>query len=157
MNTEEIKAQLIEAGATEEDITKVDFATIENLIDNATSIEGLCKALKRAYPDFNEAEFKKVVAEYSKDSEEAQDLSEDDLEAVAGGSVGSWLKENKNWLIPVASGLAVLGIAGRFIYKYRQRKAYDKALEDFNNQKLITPGMMKKFDKKMGDRPGLFF
>ena len=26
MNTEEIKAQLIEAGATEEDITKVDFA-----------------------------------------------------------------------------------------------------------------------------------
>ena len=112
MNEQEFKAQLREAGAQEEAIAKINFAKIESIIDGASSIEDLCKGLKKAYPDFNEADFKKTIAANSKDSDDTQDLSDEALEAVAGGSAGSWLKKNKDWLIPVASlaiGGAIIG------------------------------------------------
>lgn len=116
MNINEIKAELISAGAKEEDLAKVDFAKLESIFDGANNIEGLCKSLKEAYPTFDEAEFKKAIEENSKDSEEAQNLSDEDLAAVAGGSVGSWLNKNKSWLIPVAA-VMVVG-AGYGIFKY---------------------------------------
>ena len=116
MNMNELKAELIAAGAKEEDLAKVDFANIEHIIDGANDIEGLCKALKEAYPTFDEAAFKQVIAEQTKKTDDAQELSDDDLEAVAGGSVGSWLNKNKEWLIPVAT-VAVLGI-GYSLFRY---------------------------------------
>ena len=36
MNEKELKTQLLEAGATEEQIAKVDFAKIESIIDKHT-------------------------------------------------------------------------------------------------------------------------
>ena len=111
MNTNDYKKQLLEMGVKEEEIAKIDFAKIENIIDSAKSIEGLCKAFKDVYPDFNESEFKKAIIENTKESEEAQDLSDDALEAVAGGSLGSWLKKNKKEILYTAVGVGAFGAA----------------------------------------------
>ena len=43
---------------------------------------------------------RKVIAENTKSSKITLDLSDSDLEDVAGGSAGSWLNKNKDWLIP---------------------------------------------------------
>ena len=67
MNTNDYKKQLLEMGVKEEEIAKIDFAKIENIIDSAKSIEGLCKSLKEALPNFNEEEFKKAISESSKE------------------------------------------------------------------------------------------
>ena len=124
MNMNELKAELIAAGAKEEDLAKVDFANIEHIIDGANDIEGLCKALKEAYPAFDEAAFKRAIAEQTKKTDDAQELSDDDLEAVAGGSVGSWINKNKEWLIPVAT-VVILGI-GYSIFRYCKNSAQAK-------------------------------
>ena len=121
MNMNELKAELIAAGAKEEDLAKVDFANIEHIIDGANDIEGLCKALKEAYPAFDEAAFKRAIAEQTKKTDDAQELSDDDLEAVAGGS---WINKNKEWLIPVAT-VVILGI-GYSIFRYCKNSAQAK-------------------------------
>lgn len=107
MNEKEFKAQLREAGAPEEAIAKIDFTKIEGIVDEAESLEGLCKTMKEAFPDFDETEFKKAIAQNAKNNDEVEDISEEALEAVAGGSVGSWMKKNKEYVI----GAALLGIA----------------------------------------------
>ena len=127
MNERELKKYLLEAGASNDAVAKVDFAKIESIIDEASSIEDLCKTLKETYPDFDEAEFKKAIADYLKEEDAPQELSDDDLEAVAGGSVGSWLNENKAWLIPVVTTVAIVGI-GVGVHKYRQYKQRNKDL-----------------------------
>ena len=140
MNEKELKEQLLAAGATEEAIAKVDFAKIESIIDAASSIDGLCKALKEAYPDFNEAEFRKAIAENTKGSEDAEDLSDSDLEAVAGGSVGSWLNKNKAWIIPVASVAAIGLIVGTGIYLKKRADAAEAARwEKWDREHPVNP------------------
>ena len=140
MNINELKAELIAAGAREEDLAKVDFANIEHIIDGANDIEGLCKALKEAYPAFDEAAFKRAIAEQTKKTDDAQELSDDDLEAVAGGSVGSWINKNKEWLIPVAT-VVILGI-GYSIFRYCKNSAQAKQKAAFQKtpKKTETPG-----------------
>ena len=140
MNINELKAELIAAGAREEDLAKVDFANIEHIIDDANDIKGLCKALKEAYPTFDEAAFKRAIAEQTKKTDDAQELSDDDLEAVAGGSVGSWINKNKEWLIPVAT-VVILGI-GYSIFRYCKNSAQAKQKAAFQKtpKKTETPG-----------------
>ena len=138
MNMNELKAELIAAGAKEEDLAKVDFANIEHIIDGANDIEGLCKALKEAYPAFDEVSFKRAIAEQTKKTDDAQELSDDDLEAVAGGSVGSWINKNKEWLIPVAT-VAVLGI-GYSIFRYCKNSAQAKQKAAFQKVPATTTG-----------------
>lgn len=125
MDEKEFKEQLLLAGASEEQIAKVDFEKMESIFDKANSIEDLCKVLKENYPDFNEAEFKKAIVENEKADGGALNLSDADLESVAGGSVGSWLNKNKAWLIPVAA-FAAAGI-GYGVYKYKQNKLMAEA------------------------------
>ena len=103
------KKKILEMGVSQEEVAKVDFAKIKDIIDGAKSIEGLCKAVKDVYPDFNESEFKNAIIENAKESEEAQDLSDDALEAVAGGSLGSWLKKNKKEILYTAVGVGAFG------------------------------------------------
>ena len=111
MTEKEFKKKILEMGASQEEVAKVDFEKIKGIIDGAKSIEGLCKAFKDVYPDFNESEFKKAIIENTKESEEAQDLSDDALEAVAGGSLGSWLKKNKKEILYTAVGVGAFGAA----------------------------------------------
>lgn len=150
MKEKEFREQLLLAGASEEQIANVDFAKMENIFDKANSIEELCKTLKESYPDFNESEFKKAIAENSKTEDEIQDLSDTDLEAVAGGSVGSWLNKNKAWLIPVAT-VAVIGI-GYGIFKLHQKNEMAKAEKEFPE----AAGKIRKIikDSKTGEIKG---
>lgn len=150
MNVNELKSELIALGAKEEDLAKVDFNNIESIFDGADSVDELCKALKDTYPTFNEEEFKKAIAENPNDSDIAQNLSDEDLEAVAGGSVGSWLNKNKAWLIPVAT-IAVLGI-GYGIYKKHQNNELAKAEKEFPE----AAGKIRKIikDSKTGEIKG---
>ena len=148
MNMNELKAELIAAGAREEDLAKVDFAKIEHIIDGANDIEGLCKALKEAYPAFDEAAFKRAIAEQTKKTDDEQELSDDDLEAVAGGSVGSWINKNKEWLIPVAT-VVILGI-GYSIFRScknsaqakKQKEMFQKPLKKTETPGASTPGTL---------------
>ena len=124
MDKEKIKAQILEAGATEEQIAKIDFDKVEDIIDNAHSIDSLCATLKSNYPDFNEAVFRDSLEKKAEESEEAQALSEKDLESVAGGSAGNWIKENKELVI----GLSLLALCVPVgIYLYRRGKVAGQA------------------------------
>ena len=98
MNEEKIKEELLAAGATEEDIAK-----LERIIDSSKNADELCKALKEAYPDFKEAEFKRGIEKNAKESEDTEDLSDEALASVAGGSIGSWVKDHKTALLAVAA------------------------------------------------------
>lgn len=106
MDKNKITAQLLEAGVTEEELGKIDFEKVGDIIDTSRSIDSLCKSLKSNYPDFNEAGFRESLEKNAKDSEEMQNLSDNDLEAVAGGSVSSWISKNKE----LVAGLALLAL-----------------------------------------------
>ena len=106
MDKNKITAQLLEAGVTEEELSKIDFEKVGEIIDTAGNIDSLCKSLKSNYPDFNEAGFREALEKNAKDSEEMQNLSDNDLEAVAGGSVSSWISKNKE----LVAGLALLAL-----------------------------------------------
>ncbi len=115
MDKNKITAQLLEAGVTEEELGKIDFEKVGDIIDTSRSIDSLCKSLKSNYPDFNEAGFREALEKNAKDSEEMQNLSDNDLEAVAGGSVSSWISKNKE----LVAGLALLALCvpvGYFMY-----------------------------------------
>ena len=144
MNEKDIKAQLLAAGAKEEDLAKVDLAKIEEIFGNAGNIDGLCKDLKKAYPDFNEAAFKKAIAENTKTCGDSQELSDSDLEAVAGGSVGSWLNDNKAWLIPVAAS-AIVGTY--FLTKYVGKRM---DIAQAEKESPMLKGRIKSVTKKNG-------
>ena len=113
MNEKQLKEDLLAAGAKEENLAKIDFCRLEAIIDRAGSIDGLCKDLKKAYPDFNEAAFKNAIAENTKTCGDSQELSDSDLEAVAGGSAGSWISEHKALVIGLS--LIVLSIPGGYV------------------------------------------
>ena len=106
MDKNKITTQLLEAGVTEEELGKIDFEKVGEIIDTSRNIDSLCKSLKSNYPDFNEAGFREALEKNAKDSEEMQNLSDNDLEAVAGGSVSSWISKNKE----LVAGLALLAL-----------------------------------------------
>ena len=84
MNSNELKEQFLAAGASEDQLAKIDFDKILEIIDKSSNIEELTKAMKDSFVDFDDENFKKVVAEYKDEGNEAIDLSDDDLESVAG-------------------------------------------------------------------------
>ena len=116
MNEQKIKEELIAAGASDNMFEKIDFSKFEEIFDNASSIDDLCRKMKAAFPDFDEDSFRKTIHAQTAESEKIEDLSDDSLEEVAGGSAGSWLNKNKDWLIPI--GLIAAAGATYMITKY---------------------------------------
>ena len=146
MDKNKITTQLLEAGATEEQLAKINFEKVESIIDTARNIDSLCRTLKSNYPDFNEAGFMEALEKNAKDSEETQDLSDNDLESVAGGSVSSWISKNKE----LVAGLTLLALCvpvgcvmynkGKVAGKTKANRAYDLGYgEGMNEAKKLIP------------------
>ena len=99
---------------TNEEIQK----EIEVIISKSNSYEEALKNICEAYPEIDYELLKKNFEEEKKkaeksfmektDSEAIQNLSEHELEEVAGGSFGSWMK--KNW--PIVLGAASIITVG---------------------------------------------
>lgn len=118
---------------TKEEIQKEIERIIKTSGTPDEALSNICKAfpdvdyevLKKSFDD----EKKKAEKSFSKseDSDDIQNLSEDDLEAVAGGSFGSWMK--KNW--PIVVGTAAIITVGAVCWK----KGYDSKA---SNKNLLT-------------------
>ena len=114
-------------GATEEAVNAVDLKKVEDLILSCGSMEEAIDTICETYPQLDKEWLKKTVedakqevdaqleANSNPDSEDVVDLDEDDLEAVAGGSAGSWFKKNWPILVGAAAGMA-LAAGGMAMY-----------------------------------------
>jgi len=132
MKSEEIKKMLLSAGADKDKLAKIDFAKIEEIVNSSRDIEDLCKKMTEYNPEFDKQlfmdEFNEATKESSKEDENAEDLNEEQLEAVAGGSkAGDWLKKNKDWVVPLA--IVGTGLAVRGSFKLYQKNKYKNPLK----------------------------
>ena len=115
---------------------------IAKIASQAGSLEKAIENIIEVYPEIDAEELRKqfVIASkeaedrfYEKrDSEVAEELSDSQLESVAGGSFGSWMK--KNW--PYVLGAAVIVTAGSYLIchyglpsKAARQKRFDKGVE----------------------------
>ena len=95
---------------------------IEQIIAESNSADEAFDKICQTYPEINKAELKEHFDEETKkaeqqlsensDSETVENLSEDDLESVAGGSFGSWMKKNWPYVVGGAVMLTVFGVVG---------------------------------------------
>ncbi len=155
MNEQKFTDMLLSAGARREDLAQVDFQKITSIVENSSSVDDLCKTLKASYPDFYEEEFRKAVAENMKESEKTEELSDSDLEAVAGGSVGSWLKKNQDWLVPVgviAGMCIVMPLTIKTINKYDDKNGNARIDKYCQEQNVFakSQGISGRFVNKGG-------
>jgi hypothetical protein len=106
-------------GYSEEEIKKVkdnpEYENFAKILDESNSFEEAVKKFEDMYQDFDAAKFREACEsqaeqkdDVSDDSEEILDLEDEALEAVAGGSIGSFFK--KNW--KTITGAVVGGVAG---------------------------------------------
>lgn len=113
MTENEYKKQLLELGVKEEQLANINFGLVDEIISRVENIDELCDLMVKNFPDFHKDEFKKALTEAAesstKASAEAQDLSDEELAEVAGGSVGSWIKKNKEAIAITAFSLIALG------------------------------------------------
>lgn len=125
MNVQELKEELLAAGVTEEQLDRLDFTKIEEIFDNTQNADELCMEMQKNFSDFDEKSFKTMLSEQEKESEKTEDLSDEALEEVAGGSAGSWFKKNKDWVI-TAAAIGALGIAvgGKKLWNKIDRKKF---------------------------------
>ncbi len=124
---------------------------INELIQSSNSPEEAFKKICEAYPKINmedlkkqfEIEVKKAEENFSKsaDSEEVENLSDNDLESVAGGSFGSWMK--KNWpIVAGATAIVVLGVGGYLLGRNTdQNAAWQKGIEEGHEAGLKQAGL----------------
>ena len=113
MTENEYKKELLELGVKEEALANINFGLVDEIISRAENIDELCDLMVKKFPDFHKDEFKKALTEAAesstKASAEAQDLSDEELAEVAGGSVGSWIKKNKEAIAITALSLLAVG------------------------------------------------
>ena len=133
MTNAEMKKSLKQLGVKDADIKKVekdlDAEKLSVAVEKAKSPDEAIKAIAKACPSINAKELKKRYefvsgqsAEVNKEVKKLKkpmQLTGDELENVAGGSIGDWFSKNwKGILIGLAVGLvvgAVTGGAGLFV------------------------------------------
>ena len=115
---------------------------IAKIASQAGSLEKAIENIIEVYPEIDAEELRKqfkIISEETEksynekyDSEVAEELSDSQLESVAGGSFGSWMK--KNW--PYVLGAAAIVTAGSYlIYHYgmpskaARQKRFDEGVE----------------------------
>lgn len=97
---------------------------LEAIVASTNTPEEAFKKIAAAYPSVSveelkknyEEEKKKAEAEFSKcsKSEDVENLSDDALEEIAGGSFGGWVKKNWSYLV---LGAAAIGLTAGIIHK----------------------------------------
>ena len=122
---------------TEEEIKKMkenpEYENYMKIVDESDTFEEAVEKLSEKYEGFDAEKFREICEnqgellekEGEDDSEEVFDLDEDDLEAVAGGGIGSWFK--KNWKKVV--GAALGGVAGYAIGDMLSMKQKKQSIE----------------------------
>ncbi|EID85729.1 hypothetical protein MSI_05480 [Treponema sp. JC4] len=109
MNKEEYKEHLLKLGLSEKQIESINFPQLEEIISNAKDVDDICTQLEKIYSGFNSDEFKKVVKyasnQEAKASENVEDLSDENLKEVAGGSTSHWFKDHAAEFAVVAAGI----------------------------------------------------
>ena len=127
-------------GFTDDFVQKVtenkDFEAIRKIMDESVSFEDAAAKVKEEFPSINIDEVRKNLEELEKQNEnagdsssdEVVDLEDDALEAVAGGSVGSWFKSN--WK---SAGLAFMvgGVLGLVVDYVGIASALKAAMNDY--------------------------
>ena len=132
----------------------------EKIIKNSGTPDEALSNICKAFPELDnellrknfEEERKKAEKSFSKaeDSDDIQNLSEEDLEAVAGGSFGSWMK--KNW--PIVVGTAAIMTVGAVFWKkgYSSKASFDKVAEEKVEGKTAGAGdTLKRNNLSFGD------
>ena len=136
-----------ELGFTDDFVQKVtenkDFEAIKKIMDESVSFEDAAAKVKKQFPSINIDEVRKNLEELEKQkenagdssSDEVVDLEDDALEAVAGGSVGSWFKSN--WK---SAGLAfmvggVLGLVVDYVVNKKQATQQPTGASSGNSNK----------------------
>ena len=143
MKKEELKELLADAVVDNNNISEEDIDALVEIINQ-------CKNPDEAYNKISER-FPHISAESLKaDTEDAlskiknsgdpayQDLSDADLESVAGGSFGSWMKDNWGYVVGTVAVLGVLSVTG--VYVYKKRKAILAAEEQAGVEKGMREG-----------------
>ena len=133
-----IKNALKDQGIDIDSAPNINMNELEEIALSCSSVEEAIEKICEKNPqidaehlknDFANLQFNMLDNESSKTdsmSEEAIELDEDDLEAVAGGSVGSWFK--KNWPAVLAITAVCVGV-GYGAHKLMGSGVTSKAIE----------------------------
>ncbi len=163
MTKEELKEMMIKAGVEESDIVEKDIERVTEIINQSGSPNEAIKKISQAYPQVSEESLKEDTKDLlstlkAGDVTAVQELSDADLEAVAGGSFGSWMKDNWGYVVGTVAVLGVLSLTG--VYVYKKRKAILAAEEQAGVEKGVIEGtkfgkinaLQKTLDqRKLGD------
>ena len=107
MTENELKEQLLAADVKEEDIKNLNLKKFSEIIEQSKDTDEFCSSMKQSFPNFDENKFKQALADYNKESEKEEDLSDEALETVAGGSVSSWVSKHEELVI----GLSLIALS----------------------------------------------
>ena len=111
MDTKELKEMMMKQRVPEEQVAKIDLAKLAEIIDKASNIDEISAGLKKEFPDFDEAAFKKKVTENTEASDKVEDLSDSALSAVAGGA-GKNKMSTEDKVYAIIGGIVAIGALG---------------------------------------------
>ena len=115
INKQELMDALKSNGLDPSNVENFNVAEIEQIVSSCNSVEEaiqkICEknpqadaeSIKKLLEDMQKAFMAQSPSELEKMSDEFVDLEDGDLEAVAGGSVGSWFKKNWPTLVTIAA------------------------------------------------------
>lgn len=141
---------------TEEEFRK----EIDDIIAHSSSADEVLKKVNEAYPELTidslkaqyEKEAKKAEEAFTKrtDSETVENLSEEELETVAGGSFSSWMKKNWPYVVGAAIILTAVGTSIYFGTKGSYQKSFEsgrRAGSEKMTSDILKEGGPEKFMK----------